>query len=165
MLIAWTGHRPDVFADPDAARQLVTQVAREVIDAGASQFVVGGQRGVDLWAGEAGLAAGLPIKVILPTPPASFTATWDAADKRRLERLLDRAAETTIVDPYVSRGLLAYDRRNELLVVDAQLLVAVWTGLRNGGTFHTICAAIAKGVPVRELRLQSAPNPSLGRGL
>jgi uncharacterized phage-like protein YoqJ len=165
VLIAWTGHRPDIFADPGDADQLVTRAAREIIDQGATEFVVGGQRGVDLWAGEAALAVGLPIQVILPTPPAHFSRTWDRKDARRLESLLDQASEVTLVDPEITLGALAYDRRNELLVSPAQLLIAVWTGLRAGGTFYTICAATASGVPSREYRLNPAADPSPGRGL
>jgi len=163
--IAWTGHRPDVFADPGTAEQLVMRAAREVINQGATEFMVEGQRGVDLWAGEAALAVGLPIQVILPTPPSYFSRSWERQDAHRLESLLDQATEVTIVDPDVTLGALAYDRRNELLVSNAQLLIAVWTGLRAGGTFYTICAADASGVPIRELRLNPAPDPSPGRGL
>src|SRR5947207_6548285 len=59
MIIAWTGHRPGLFADPEQARRRVEKAAGAAAARAASpQFLCGGQRGVDLWAAEAGLALG-----------------------------------------------------------------------------------------------------------
>jgi hypothetical protein len=66
MRVAWTGHRPDLFRDPEAARQRVDDIARGLAQTTPEvTFVVGGQRGVDT--GAAGTAHGLGIQFCAPS--------------------------------------------------------------------------------------------------
>ncbi len=165
MIIAWTGHRPGVFADARAARDAGERVASAVLGrAWPAEFISGGQRGVDQWAASTALARGVPYHLVLPMPNARFCAGWTAADRATLEALLARAASVAIVDSSGALGALAYDLRNEAVVRRADLLVAVWTGMRRGGTFHTICTAWALGVPVEETLLEGSGGGSQGTG-
>jgi hypothetical protein len=132
----------------------------------ASGFICGGQRGVDLWAAEAGLALGIPVRLVLPRPPAVFCDGWTTIDRRRLEAAAAAAASHQIVDPENVLGALAYDLRNERIAARADRLVAVWTGIRRGGTFHTLCAARQQGRPVEEVKLEAARGQlGSGRGI
>jgi uncharacterized phage-like protein YoqJ len=165
--IAWTGHRPEVFQDPAAARRVVDDRARALREEFADlTFVCGGQRGVDQWAAEAGIILGFPVRIVLPVPFAEFTRDWSEADRAALDALLASVAHVEVVDPAAQHPRLAYDLRNEAVVRTTSRLVVIWTGVGRGGTFYTRCAAVAQGVAVDEALLASAALFDVGsRGL
>ncbi len=165
--IAWSGHRRDLFREPHVAREIVESLARSAVERwGATGFVCGGQRGVDQWAAAAGCALGLPVRLVLPSAPGHFTRAWTMDEQAGLERLLDRVGEVAIVEPGGQSEALAYDLRNEALVRAAERLVVVWTGIRRGGTFHTLCAAEARGIPIELATLEPAEvRTGHGRGV
>jgi hypothetical protein len=163
-LIAWTGHRPELFRDQAGARERVAQVARQLVaeHAGAAlRFLLGGQRGVNTWAALAALELAVPFELILPLAPDAFGAGWPAADQDTLRRLVARAARVQVVggDPAA-----AYSERNRLLATSADLLVAIWTRTAGGGTAETLGFARAAGTPFREVLLAPAPGARRARG-
>jgi hypothetical protein len=148
--IGWTGHRPDLFADPAVAQSRVEILARELAQAGAQAFVTGGQRGVDTWAGFAAIDLAVPYTVILPLSQEAFTAEgWTDDDREMLRHLLSRATEVQIAH--------GYSDRNRRVATSVDLLVAVWTGTRGGGTAETLQLAREARTPIREVLLP--PNP------
>lgn len=158
MRVGWTGHRPDLFARPDAARAALESVARELVaHAAATAFVCGGQRGVDTWAAQAAVTLGVELCLLLPE--GLVDESWTEADVAALERLRDQAAEVRTVE--------SFSLRNRLVAEGVHLLVAVWTGARGGGTEETIQLAHAAGTPVRELHFDgsAATQPPIGRGV
>jgi hypothetical protein len=167
-IVAFTGHRPDIFRDPEAARAMVDAVALDLVshEPRAERFLVGGQRGVDTWAAQAALALRVPFTLILPLEIAVFAADWSIADRQLLDVVSARANEVRVVG---GEPDAAYTERNRLLASQAELLVAVWTALTcgGGGTAETIALARAAGTPVREIVLpvaQMAHSP-IGRGI
>jgi predicted Rossmann-fold nucleotide-binding protein len=164
MLIAWSGHRPDIFRAPhEAERGVQVRASRAGPDAA---FICGGQRGVDQWAARAARDLGLPFHLVLPMAPARFTADWEAADRDALGELAAAATSLEVVDESNNLGPLAYDLRNEGIVRRADALVVVWTGIRRGGTFHTLCAARMRGVPIEGVLLEGVRRqPAAGRGM
>jgi hypothetical protein len=160
MRLAWTGHRPDLFADPEAARRAVDDTARDVLPQGPlEQFLVGGQRGVDTWAAHAAIDLAIPFRLFLPLSVEDFTVDWTEADRAILRDHAEQAAEVR-----VARG---YSARNRLLASECDLLVAVWTGRAGGGTAETIAFARELGTPVRQVRLLGAATQGsiAGRGI
>jgi hypothetical protein len=106
------------------------------------------------------------VHVVLPTPIPRFTAGWHSQDREVLARLLQHAASLTVIDETATYGTLAYDLRNEAVARRVDHLIAVWAGVRRGGTFYTLCAAAVHGVPVESVILTSAPRFALSeRGL
>jgi hypothetical protein len=161
-VVAWTGHRPELFLDPAAARAAVDAAARDLVEQrGAEHFLVGGQRGVDTWAALAAIALAVPFTLILPVPVADFADGWAQADRAVLDLTAARASHLRMVggDPP-----LAFTERNRRLATDASLLVAVWTGIRGGGTAETIALARAAATRVREIRLPASPTAASARG-
>jgi hypothetical protein len=158
-VVAWTGHRPDLFRDPEAARQAVEAVARELAEYGTERFMVGGQRGVDTWAALAAIASGVPFSVLLPLPIDEFARDWSPADRSLLRQTLVHADDWRVVG--------GYSQRNLELVRHAGLLVAVWTGTGGGGTAETLDYARRAGTPVREILLErsSIAGSATGRGI
>ncbi len=162
MIVAWTGHRPDLFDEPFAAEAAVNAVAHDLARTHPElHFVVGGQRGVDTWAARAAIALWTPLTLILPCEPAEFARDWADEDRNALETILARAADVRVVGGHPQQ---AFTERNRLLVADANLLVAVWTGVTGGGTAETIAFACANGTPLREVLLTPAPGADLARG-
>ena len=165
--VGWTGQRPDLFADPAAARAAVEALAREhVAEIGASGlcFLVGGQRGVDTWAAAAGISLGVDVEVVLPLPPDVFAADWAEGDRAALRAVLTVARRVEVVDGHPD---LAYAERNRRLAARGERLMAVWTGVGEGGTAETIRLARSMGTPVEERILPAAPGAegASGRGL
>jgi len=166
VIVGWTGHRPDVFRDPSEARDRVEQLALGAYGHTDVRFVCGGQRGVDLWAADIAQRLGIPFELVLPVPPSSFSSEWDDQERAHLLAHVSRAERVTVLDPRGERGLLAYDRRNEEIAYRSELLIAVWTGMRRGGTFYTLCAARRRGIPTRSVLLAPTLDPlEPGRGV
>ena len=165
MQIAWTGHRPELFADPAEAERVVRSTATElVVRARPERFLVGGQRGVDTWAALAAHALAVPFVLVLPLEVGAFTRGWSVDDRRVLERTLDSAADVEIVGGAEAR---AYRERNRRIATRGDLLVAVWAQISGGGTAETMALAREAGTPIREIILAPAPQaPRLqGRGI
>ena len=157
--VAWTGHRPDLFRDPEEARRVVISEAGEVAGNGATRFLVGGQRGVDTWAALAAIDLPVPFTLVLPLTLEEFTRDWSPADRVVLERTLEAALEVRVVG--------GYTERNRQLATGADLLVAVWTRVAGGGTAETVAFARAAGTPLCEIVLEPSPTArhAGGRGV
>lgn len=168
MIVSWTGHRPYYFQDPRRAQRAVDREARAFRREFDSElvFLTGGQRGVDLWAAEAGFDAGAQVRVILPLPVEAFTHDWRRPDADRLRRILAQAQAVEVVALETAGGA-AHTERNRRLASAADLLIAVWTGLNSGGTWETVQFARDLGKPIHEVLLPRSdrpPQPAL-RGL
>jgi hypothetical protein len=157
--VAWTGHRPDLFRDVGLARQAVDRAARDVIEAGAERFLVGGQRGVDTWAALSAIAGCITFSLILPLPLDDFTHEWVHAERDLLLHTMSHAVEVRVAN--------GYTERNQQLAWGADLLVAVWVGIAGGGTAETIEQARLGGTPIREILLEPSATASeaSGRGI
>jgi hypothetical protein len=158
---AWTGHRPEYFADPDAVAGRILELASALrAEHGAALvFHCGGQRGVDTWAAAAAERLKIALHLYLPLPVARFAADWSAEDRAALEQSWTYAVERRVTDPRGLLGAEAYRRRNRLLAERCDLLIAVWTGLGGGGTAQTMAFARDLGRPVEEHRF--APSGRL----
>src|SRR5262249_11984068 len=110
MNVAWTGHRPEYFADPAAVAREGGAIAQRLRAEHRPALVVhrGGQRGVDPWAADAAERLGVPLHLYLPLPVARFAADWTPADRAALEGSWAYAAERLVVDPEGALGAAAY---------------------------------------------------------
>jgi len=159
MLVAWTGHRPELFRDPVAARDAVGSVARELAHRADLRFLVGGQRGVDTWAALSAIHSGIPFSLVLPFDADTFTLDWPEADRAVLLQTMTRAETVRVAG--------GYTERNQILASAADLLVAVWTRTAGGGTAETVHLARQAGTPIREVILPPSPaaRTAHGRGI
>ena len=164
MIVAWTGHRPDLFRDASAARAAVDQVARELVATGSiDRFLVGGQRGVDTWAALGAHALDVPFTLVLPLEPDLFCQGWTSDDRRVLDETLGWAHDVQVIG---GEPRAAYAERNRRLATSADLLIAVWTRTLGGGTAQTVAFARQRGTPLREVLLEpsAAAAAASGRG-
>src|SRR5712691_11425018 len=120
-IVAFTGHRPDIFREPEAARDAVNTIAQNlVVHDKADHFLVGGQRGVDTWAALPAINLGVPFTLILPLDVAQFTSDWLAADRALLDSLATQATEVRIIARATDPAAM-YTERNRQLAEQADL--------------------------------------------
>jgi hypothetical protein len=166
--VAWSGHRPELFAHPERARALVWGETRRLLpELGPDLLVLsGGQRGVDLWAAAAARDSGLALRLLLPAPPRIFCVDWPLEDVDALSLAIDHAEDVRIFGSRAAEAA-GYDARNRALAAECDLLIVVWSGLQHGGTFFTLTEARRLGKPIREHHLSaSGHRPGVGeRGI
>lgn len=103
--------------------------------------------GVDQWAVEAALSIGLPF--IAAVPFEGQEKTWPAPVQASYDAMLAKAEKVIVVSP----GPYAnwkFQVRNEWLVDNCNLLMAVWTG-EPGGTANCVKYAERKKKPIERL--------------
>lgn len=144
MIIAFTGHRPDKLGDWDPLHPVVAQVKKSIRHALAARWpakVISGMAlGVDQWAAQEAVDLGIPFVAAVPCD--NHEARWPLPSKERYHALLAKAAEVVVVrpGPYHEWKM---DRRNEWMVDNCDLLLAVWDG-SSGGTAN--CVRYAESV-------------------
>jgi len=106
--------------------------------------------GVDQLAADIVLDMRLPFTAVVPFP--SQAEPWPIPCQQRYRRLLSQAHEVVMVsrrDPVDKRQavemLLA---RNRIIVERSDVIIACWSGVRSGGTWHTMRLARFAGKQV-----------------
>lgn len=94
--------------------------------------------------GWSALNARLRLHAHVPFPSQPDRWTQEQQDSYR--RLLARCTSVKVYGQYYDVGLLF--ARNDGLLDVADAVVAVWDGLRTGGTFDTVRKAVARELPV-----------------
>lgn len=150
--VAITGHRPgsldnDYSCQSDTWQWIRSNLAETFTRVKPKEIVTGMALGVDTVAAEVAMALQIPFVAAVPFPGQE--AKWSDAQQEHYRMLLSYASEVVTVDkgPY-SPYLL--QKRNEFMVNQADLLVAVWTGFK-GGTRNCVEYALKKNVPVWRL--------------
>jgi len=159
--VAWTGHRD--LADPLMAGLLIeAECERLTREHPRPICITGGALGTDTLVAEYCLAAGLQYTIYLPFPPSVHTQHWSEPNRRHLQTLMEGAVYVGWLGAEYDVAL--YLRRDEWMVRDADLVIALWSGRRSGGTYHTLSYARRCGVPVRTLRVEEKHVIDLRRG-
>jgi len=150
--VMFTGHRPPKLGgwdedNPTAAAVrdwLRKKVAQKALE-GAWAFVSGGALGTDQWGAEAVLDRGLQLTMAIPCD--DYCSKWPQSSQDKFNAMLRRSASVEIVcpGPYASYKNIV---RDEWMVDRSKMVLAVWDGAENGGTFHTIKAARKAKLPI-----------------
>lgn len=146
----FTGHRPPVLGggyDEDtptkqAVRKFLKDIVGRLGDDGFKNFVSGGALGVDQWAAEAVLECGFELTMAIPHD--GYDAKWPRTSRDRYNSILKNATNVVIVapGPYAPWKNHA---RNQWLVDNSELVVAVWNGSKDGGTASCVRYATKEG--------------------
>ena len=162
MKIAVTGHRPDKLGNEydlkgPYSEHIRKQLQQAIDDLSPSVMLSGMALGVDtIWA----LLARenkIPLMAIVPFP--SQPKIWPYSSKQLYHELLEYARATGGVivvgtDPYEAWKM---EIRNEYMVNNCDLLVAVYNGDQRGGTYN--CLKYAESTKVGKPILRINPNP------
>lgn len=77
-----------------------------------------------------------PITLECAIPCPNQTLNWDVKDKLRYDSILKRADNVKLVsERYTAECML---KRNRYMVDKSELIIAVFNGIKKGGTWYTI---------------------------
>jgi uncharacterized phage-like protein YoqJ len=148
MILSATGHRPDKLGGySDAVAWNLRVLARNHMMIVKPRHVISGMAlGWDQAWAEAALDLSIPFIAAVPFPGQQ--SRWPADSQRRYEKLLEAAAKVvTIAETY---SAYAMQKRNEWMVDNSDLVVALWDG-SSGGTGNCMAYALRKAKPTVNL--------------
>jgi len=138
MIITFTGHRPNKlggYIEPNPTSRLVRQLIRQQLERMKPDSAISGMaQGVDLWAAEICYVLHIPYTAAVPFVGQEML--WPELAKNRWRYLLGRAANVVVVSEgeYSAKKM---QKRNEWMVDNADVLLAVWDGT-SGGTANCV---------------------------
>ena len=152
-----TGHRPKSFPfeyGKDKKRHkaylkaLEEKIELAISFYGITSFISGMALGVDLDFAEIVLKLRdkkhYPINLECAVPCPNQTLKWSEADKIRYNSILQRADYVNVISKYYSFDCML--KRNRYMVDKSNLLIAVYNGVKTGGTHYTIDYANKKNI-------------------
>jgi hypothetical protein len=127
LAIGFSGHRK--LLDEDKCRSAIRGVLIEwsAKGAGVVYGVSSVAAGGDLLFAESCVDLGLPIRIMLPSPPEKFREDFDEADWRRAERLMSLALSVEVAGVSEQNDERYYECGIET-VNQSQLLIVLWDG-------------------------------------
>lgn len=149
MIISGTGHRPDKLGGySDKAHDELTNVAIAYLQEAKPTKVISGMAlGWDTALADAAVLLGIPLVAAIPFEGQE--SRWPIHSRARFNYLRSRATEEVIVS---EGGYAAWKMqvRNEWMVDNSDLVVALWNGT-DGGTANCVRYAEKKGKPIVNL--------------
>lgn len=142
-----TGHRPKGFpfgygVDLQKHKAYLQKLEREtefaITEYGVTNFISGMAVGADLDFAETvlKLKSKYPITLECAVPCPNQTLKWGEADKQRYENVIKRADRITLVsERYTPECML---KRNRYMVDESGIVIAVFNGVKRGGTWYTV---------------------------
>lgn len=148
--VCFTGHRPsDLGTTPAVAKSALRKAIAEAIKRGATTFIAGGAIGVDTYASQLVIeakASNPSIKLYIAVPFRGFTKYWSNAQRVEYADIIRKCDGFKVICDKPSKH--AYHVRNSFMVDRADLVIAYWSGKRNGGTYATVQYAQQTHTPV-----------------
>ncbi|VXD10664.1 conserved hypothetical protein [Planktothrix paucivesiculata PCC 9631] len=140
-----TGHR--LFNYPfyyPNLHQGVNQLTDLAINRGITTFLTGMALGTDAIAAIIWAERNLTWKAILPCPDQD--SKWSLRQREDYHQILSKASEVKVLYPQYQPGVM--QARDQYLVNNSSLGLAVWDGRTTGGTFLTISMARKTKLPL-----------------
>jgi uncharacterized phage-like protein YoqJ len=152
MRVAFTGHRPERFngRHNEVYTAIQTFLMFSEYTERIKYVITGGALGTDQLAAAWARCLKIPYSVVIPFPEQS--ARWSKRDRDAYLTLLDDADEVHQTNdrytPY------AFQKRNEFMVNDCDLLATIFDGNKTegGGTWNCIEYATKVGRPIEHLK-------------
>lgn len=139
MILGITGHRPPLvggYEIPNPIYEKVYRALQEKFHELCPHKIISGMAlGSDQYAAWAAMELNIPF--IAAVPCDGQDSKWPEESRLKFKTLLDAAAEIVVVSPgpYSPEKMHVRDR---WIVDHSDALCAVWTGIKQGGTFGTI---------------------------
>jgi uncharacterized phage-like protein YoqJ len=139
MIIAGTGHRPAKLGgyDPHIAKRLIDIASDALVTHQASTVISGMALGWDMAVAEAAINLDIPFHAYIPF--AGQELVWPMSSKLVYNSLL-RKAQQVIICSEGDFSKRAMQIRNERMVDNCDMLIALWDG-SNGGTANCLMYA------------------------
>lgn len=144
---AFTGHRPNKlpwrYDETDsrcvALKEIMAEQIAMLVGAGVTEYYSGGADGVDCWAALIVLALrekNPTLKLHCILPHEGQADRWSDSAREQYRSILERADSVNYVSRQYYDGCMI--DRNHRLVESADLLLAVYNGVRRSGTGATV---------------------------
>jgi len=150
MTICGTGHRPPALGgySKDILRALIDLATVWLASNKPGKVISGMALGWDTALAIAAIRRGIPTHAYVPCPGQS--RRWPEEHKMRYLKILAKCSSVLTAHPkgYTPECM---QRRNELMVDDADLVLALWNGVEKGGTWNCVRYARKVGRPVVNL--------------
>ncbi len=143
MIVAFTGHRPDKLGGYELPNPTYLKVCKDIDrtlkELKVEKVISGMALGVDQWAASIAIKLGIPF--VAAVPFLGQEGMWPNQSKKIYKFLLDKAGEIVIVNEggFTAKKL---QLRNEWMVDNCDVLIAVYNGDDKGGTAN--CVRYAK---------------------
>lgn len=165
MVCCVTGHRPKGFPFPRAENsfeymvygELLKESIIKLVHQGYFDFITGMAEGADMDFAEAvldvknvlgydciTLEAALPCPVSMPKKPTEF--------HYRRDEILKGCDKVTTLSSQYYRGCM--QKRNRYMVDKSDMVLAIWNGKQEGGTWDTIKYAKKSNKPIQYIMLE-----------
>jgi uncharacterized phage-like protein YoqJ len=139
MILAMTGHRPPALGGyniPNPTYDKIREALRNKFQELKPEKIISGMAlGTDQWAAETAMELGIPF--IAAVPCDGQDSRWPDESKRKYQVILDSAAEVVVVSPGPYAPAKMHER-DRWMVDHSDMLLGVWNGVCQGGTFGTI---------------------------
>lgn len=159
-----TGHRPQKFPFQYGGnnqqfsaylQELKNTIEKAVTKSNVTHFISGMALGVDLDFAEFVLnfrdTKYPEITLECAIPCLNQTTKWNECEKLRYNEILRRADTVTLVSEQYDRDCML--RRNRYIVDKSQMIIAVFNGIEQGGTWYTIKYARKKNLTIEIINL------------
>ncbi len=143
MIVSFTGHRPDKLGGYELPNPTYLKVCKDIDrtlkELKVEKVISGMALGVDQWAASIAIKLGIPF--VAAVPFLGQEGMWPNQSKKIYKFLLDKAGEIVIVNEggFTAKKL---QLRNEWMVDNCDVLIAVYNGDDKGGTAN--CVRYAK---------------------
>ena len=159
----------DVF---DALRRAVPPaVAQESayfsVDTPVTRLITMGAEGAALLGIRAAIRTGLELSYVIPFSLNEYSRDFSSAAASEAMKLLAQSGALLELPGLRSEGARAYERANEIILSNIDVLVAVWNGERargRAGTGDVVQGAVFRGIPVIVIDPESPQTPFLLSG-
>jgi len=151
MIVAFTGHRPNKLGGyrvPNRTSRWICFLLEDILGGLRPDHAISGMAlGVDQWA--AVICCSLKIPWTAAIPFAGQELAWPPESQREYNSLLKKAEKTFFV---CEPGYAAWkmQKRNEWMVDNCDLLIAVWDG-SPGGTGNCVQYAKSRGREIHQI--------------
>lgn len=159
MILAVTGHRPDKLGGYDVPNPTYMAVCEEIdrtlMEVTPDVVLTGMALGVDQWTAEICIDNDIPF--VAAVPFEGQDGKWPKSSRDQYHKILEKAHQIVLV----TKGGYAPHKmhiRNEWLIKNSDLLMAVWNGT-SGGTGACIEKAQSLNHPIKLLKLPANIPP------
>lgn len=167
MICCVTGHRPSGFPflrEDDSIlflryKEILSRKIDELIIGGCDHFITGMADGADIDFAELVLAKrdegrDIILEAALPYPYSPRKKATDVSEKKY--NILLSCDMVRTVSSYYHKGCMM--KRNRYMVDNSDIVLAIWNGNENGGTWNTLKYAISRKKMTRYIMLCNIEN-------
>ena len=168
MTFCITGNRPEKFPfdyksgasiEMTAYAACIRKLAFDYLNAGYDHFIFGMARGVDIDFGKEIVRYKTTfdkfknVKIEAAIPYRGQEARYDNLSRKKFKYRIENSGKITYIADEYSRE--SYLKRDRYMVDNADFVLAIWNGVREGGTYYTIRYAEEKQKQLRIISLKT----------